>query len=622
MNRIQERVQQQITEAVDQLRSIVHSCSTESVAGWCFVFNLRRGNNPEYETRLQSPAKQCSFLLGLLLESEEPEGPRYFDEEDWKKTELLLEEAFSAYLALYFPSKQEIRSLSKEWREVWEVSMVSFLHYFNSGLLASVGQITERIQRYLAPFDEQLAQRQGINATQALEICEWFADRSQKGLDDLSTLFTKEKIARHALLDEIEAKNWSPEDFQRKADTSDYRKIFEQLGNALHQMGKLQLADLKIAFPHTGERFWNLFSVGRGEGPVLNYPTERSVADERPLIRLSDTEALCPSMNTLFSAVLLTGEEVLASSEKREIYFRVRDKIVESEAASHFRRLLGSQAEFHSSVFETPDRQYEHDLVILDKELCLIVEAKASPPVEPFRDPEKAFIRLRDAFRADTGSQKAYEQAMRLWRRLQNGESVSLYNNKGDVVAQLSPALVNRTFCVCVTRDDYGPLATNLALLLEKKSEEPYPWAINVLDLEALGEAWNHYDWGAKELAEYLQYRIRLHGKAFSDDELVFAGCHIEHGSLKQLLQTEADHISINPSYSDVFNDIYRYYHQAGPLVKLKRSSPVLTDLRKSLMAGEPVSVNSTVETRASKVGRNEPCPCGSGKKYKKCHGR
>jgi preprotein translocase subunit SecA len=21
------------------------------------------------------------------------------------------------------------------------------------------------------------------------------------------------------------------------------------------------------------------------------------------------------------------------------------------------------------------------------------------------------------------------------------------------------------------------------------------------------------------------------------------------------------------------------------------------------------------------KVGRNEPCPCGSGKKYKKCHG-
>ena len=28
-----------------------------------------------------------------------------------------------------------------------------------------------------------------------------------------------------------------------------------------------------------------------------------------------------------------------------------------------------------------------------------------------------------------------------------------------------------------------------------------------------------------------------------------------------------------------------------------------------------------TVRKRFSPVGRNDPCPCGSGKKYKKCHG-
>jgi preprotein translocase subunit SecA len=26
--------------------------------------------------------------------------------------------------------------------------------------------------------------------------------------------------------------------------------------------------------------------------------------------------------------------------------------------------------------------------------------------------------------------------------------------------------------------------------------------------------------------------------------------------------------------------------------------------------------------TEVPKVGRNDPCPCGSGKKYKQCHGR
>ena len=29
-----------------------------------------------------------------------------------------------------------------------------------------------------------------------------------------------------------------------------------------------------------------------------------------------------------------------------------------------------------------------------------------------------------------------------------------------------------------------------------------------------------------------------------------------------------------------------------------------------------------TVRREKPKVGRNDPCPCGSGKKYKKCHGK
>jgi preprotein translocase subunit SecA len=35
--------------------------------------------------------------------------------------------------------------------------------------------------------------------------------------------------------------------------------------------------------------------------------------------------------------------------------------------------------------------------------------------------------------------------------------------------------------------------------------------------------------------------------------------------------------------------------------------------------ADRPVS-ETTGQVRKKKVGRNDPCPCGSGKKYKKCH--
>ena len=35
-----------------------------------------------------------------------------------------------------------------------------------------------------------------------------------------------------------------------------------------------------------------------------------------------------------------------------------------------------------------------------------------------------------------------------------------------------------------------------------------------------------------------------------------------------------------------------------------------------------PVQKTPVVKSELEKVGRNEPCPCGSGKKYKACHGR
>jgi uncharacterized protein YecA (UPF0149 family) len=38
-------------------------------------------------------------------------------------------------------------------------------------------------------------------------------------------------------------------------------------------------------------------------------------------------------------------------------------------------------------------------------------------------------------------------------------------------------------------------------------------------------------------------------------------------------------------------------------------------------MAREGEAVVKTIRRQTPKVGRNDPCPCGSGKKYKKCCG-
>jgi preprotein translocase subunit SecA len=38
--------------------------------------------------------------------------------------------------------------------------------------------------------------------------------------------------------------------------------------------------------------------------------------------------------------------------------------------------------------------------------------------------------------------------------------------------------------------------------------------------------------------------------------------------------------------------------------------------------ANGPEAPSEPVKRQGDKVGRNNPCPCGSGKKYKRCHGK
>ena len=54
--------------------------------------------------------------------------------------------------------------------------------------------------------------------------------------------------------------------------------------------------------------------------------------------------------------------------------------------------------------------------------------------------------------------------------------------------------------------------------------------------------------------------------------------------------------------------------------VKFEKPSQELSGA--SLPEDQPSSPQKTIQSTHPKVGRNDPCPCGSGKKYKKCCGR
>jgi hypothetical protein len=608
--------QARLEQGVAELRSLLSQHSTRSVAGWCFG-PIVAAQQESSDRKLLSPDRQISFLLSLVVSTPEPDIPAGLSEEDWRRAVVLLNNVYSAYLDLYLPKDSEqVSNLTDEWRHQREVSMSAFLHYFNSGLVASIEQLTERIEAYVGPFDSDLRQLIGLSSKQATEIARYLTTRLQDDLDGVSEMVRSGESERQAMIDHIENYDPGSEDIPIAEWSKPWEEKAQWIFSSVERLGIVRFRELERKFPTVARAYWEQFTIGRGDGPGIQYPTEGSVIDTRPLIRLDDNTAFCHAANGLFSSILLAAEDALARGELKARFLRARDKALEREVAKHARALLGQGATIWEHVYETPDGHFEHDVVAVDGNLCLIFEAKASARNEPLRDPAKAYVRLRDAFRSGTGIQKAYEQGSRIVKRLKAGEFVTLYDSKGREVGQLRPDISDFAACVCVTRDDFGPLATNLALLLDKHQGDDYPWAVSSIDLSTLAEAWGYFNWGSRELRNYLKQRLHLHGRVYSAYELDYAGAFIVHGRMPNPPR-EGMIMQLEVGYSDVFDDIYRAIYYGAPAVRIAPKRPVLTDLRLSLRVGRPVFVQT--QSRLAKVGRNEPCPCGSGRKYKRC---
>jgi len=78
-----------------------------------------------------------------------------------------------------------------------------------------------------------------------------------------------------------------------------------------------------------------------------------------------------------------------------------------------------------------------------------------------------------------------------------------------------------------------------------------------------------------------------------------------------------------------------RAYGQRDPLIEYKvegrrmfnellvnYDKMVVSSILRAGIKIEPLEEKKEIVQGKKEVGRNDPCPCGSGKKYKKCHGK
>jgi preprotein translocase subunit SecA len=74
-------------------------------------------------------------------------------------------------------------------------------------------------------------------------------------------------------------------------------------------------------------------------------------------------------------------------------------------------------------------------------------------------------------------------------------------------------------------------------------------------------------------------------------------------------------------AFAETVWTIGQLVHEAAPRMQAPEGS--IQSQQQSAIAGSQSDKKpEPIRNRGEKVGRNEPCPCGSGKKYKNCHMR
>lgn len=611
---------------IAELRKVLARASSVSTISNAFAI-LQDVTKAFRDYHLTSPQKQMQYLIGLMLTTPEPHYLREMTDEEWKRALELSENIFESYALMFWPGVSELSLARTEaWIEPRSVVMPVFLHYLGHGTLATVDQLVTRIRSTIVPFDQELLRSIGISASDILRIVVRIESTVQKAFDECSEFF--KAVAQ--LRDRHFAEGWSGAKARRVARTDPIISAYKEA--PMRFLLQFEFKDIEsLVGPDAAKAFWScLVSVRSGDND-FTYPTDDNPFGQKPFVQIGDGSALAFVTNPIYEAVLNRLSRVLMSDEPTKVRFlKLRDTALEEHVARTAIAFFGDDAEVYENAYEQADSQFEHDLIVIWNRSLFVFESKATPPSEPFRDPNKAYERLRRSFKGSGGIQKAFNQGDRIRLRLKKAGRVDLYDAKGKLLRSVIANEIDEAYCICVSADTFGPVAVKLDTLLEKDPDAPYPWAVCVFDLEAMLDAFRRKQWGPEYLRDFLLQRRELQGKAFTDDELEIAGAFILYGSLRPWIDRPERLIFFKEGFSKVFDDIFNEDQGGAPAKLTADGPPQFVDykaVRNALVMKDDSIVPVAAGLRRDgnhtqsqiRVGRNDPCPCGSGRKFKRC---
>jgi len=555
---LKENSYNELESKIDNLKKIISTVNTIEILLAINHETLIVRENYQERIGLNSPLIQFQYLYGLAVSQEKIPEIVPLDDEIWRKIKKLLNRIFYYYGNIFFPKEYKSKeNINMKLLKEREVSMSAFIEYFNNFMLCYVEQIVDRIKRWFKNYDNLIKIETNCSVNDFLDFYDFIVDSTYKKIKSL------DKIREN--IDEIynilnEKLYFSEFDcFLKKISLS---RNLEKIEKEFDKVCIFSVSNIKQRFREEKTiAFLNLFTIS-GNNQKFRYYTEENPVSTRPIFKINDKKLLNVNNRFLMNAIYILLNNILEKSREKGKFFKTRSIESENKTLNIFKVLFKDRADYFQNVFEEPNKQFEHDLLIIFKKVIFIIEVKSGKKREPLRDPKKAFKRIVGDFNRENGIQKAYDQALNLKNRILNNKKTNLYDERGNVTTEILRDSINEIYIICVTRESFGVIATNLSLLLTKPNKEKYPWCVNIFDLENLIDGFCYKKLKPENFIYYLKKRSELHRVIYAIDELDIAGYFLCYGDFKDIESKRADRIFLSPIYCDIFDKIY--YEKRG----------------------------------------------------------
>lgn len=540
-----------LDKKIEELKSLTAKLDIYKVANSLFHELMMFGQMGS-RGKLNSPARQSLYLLGVMS-SQSICNTEELSDEKLNKIYSLLNDIYSKYLSVYFPDKKDFeQGIDNSWLKTRHASMPAFLGYFFESKKIATDELRKDLLKTYEQFEDIISAHFGLSHKDMIEITDRIGSILQNRIDYI-----------YKILGDVDTK-------RLEFANSDVNEYHENLKALQEGCGPLMLKLMRLSEeicifkfdeidgidPAKIEQFKQHFVLKKGTANDINYITDENSLETNPIITVDEKNyALC-SINFMLLAVQNKIDQYFKDSKFNDRFRKARDIKLEQDAKEAFSELLPENSIVLESVFENNKSSNEHDLVIITNTTILIVEAKAAPRREPLRDPSRAFTRIKDDFKKKSGIQSGCDQALNLKTLIEKNEITILYDKKGNVLHTISKQDFDEIYCICVTKDDFGLLATDLTILLEKNDDVKSPWVINIDDLRFLisclkyiGKDWLYF-------IDYLSQRVNLMGKIIAADELEIAGAFLKYNGFKNI-NKDSPQLFLDISESTVFDEIH-----------------------------------------------------------------